>query len=576
MAAGAPLPDGTAEEAAEATRQAAALTPATPESPLETPTPVVISLPVIDSGATAQPAATDTPAPPAELVTATPLPVAIVEPTATETPPPPTPTIPPPTSTPVVSPTPTTPFALNSMRAVIDRQPAAARVGPGSFYTQTTTLPIGTQVTLLARDSTGEWLYLCCSPTNNAPTWIRSVSARPADNPALPPPLDTLNPNNIRWLTPRGPDANLAPVPVQPPVAAGEFPMFRHDTGNTARVARLPSLPLIQPWGAQAGLAGQAFTSGAVIAGGSVLAASADGHLYAFNTESGSQLWRFNLGEVVRATPLVEGTQIYVVTESGRLVALENQQSAAVQRWQVQVGGQPRGGILPAPGRILLTVQPAAGAQLLILDRSNGATLRSISVGGAQVLAPALSRQTVYVASDLVRAYDLWSGELVWQSNDPTQFTTAPLFLTPGVEAASELYVGDGQGRLFAYDANSGEPLWVAPVGGPANGLAANGSSIFVSGPGFVRAYARVRRPEGQLLWSANVAGNVPGGPIVDDVRVLVATDGGAIQYLDAVTGAVIAANVQAPPLAGPAAAVAPWLFAPGQNAVLFAARESP
>jgi hypothetical protein len=33
---------------------------------------------------------------------------------------------------------------------------------------------------------------------------------------------------------------------------------------------------------------------------------------------------------------------------------------------------------------------------------------------------------------------------------------------------------------------------------------------------------------------------------------------------------------VQAPPIGGPAAALAPWLYAPGQNAILFAAREGP
>ncbi|MGL4650193.1 MAG: PQQ-binding-like beta-propeller repeat protein [Caldilineaceae bacterium] len=551
-----------------------------PVSPLETPTQVIVSLPVVDTGGVptvAVAAATPTPTnPPVTLIPTLP-----AEPTATSTTTPsPTPTFtlapPTATATPFATPTPTVAFALNSMRGVIDRQNAISRVGPGSFYTQSATINIGTQVTLLARDTTGEWVYLCCTPGNNGPAWVRGVSARPVENPTLPPPLNELNQNDIRWLVVRGPDANQTPVPSLAPVAITDFPMFRHDRGNTARVAQLPRLPLATAWSGQSGLAGQSYTSGAVLAGNAVFAASGDGHLYAFNRDAGGQLWRFNLGEVARATPLVDGSQVYVVTESGRLFALENQGQAAAQRWMTALGGVPRSGILPAPNRLVLTMRQPDGERLVILDRGNGAVLRNVALGNAQSQAPALSAQTVYVASDLVRAYDLWSGELVWQSTEGTQYTTPPLLMVPGVEAAAELYVADTQGRLLAYDANTGQLIWAAPVGGTATGIAASGTTVFVSGPGFVRAFARVRRTEGQLLWTAGIAGNVPGGPIVDETRVLVVSDGGGVQYLDAITGALIAANVQAQPLGGAAAAVSPWLFAPGQNAVLFAAREGP
>lgn len=534
-----------------------------PELAPATPT-IAVSLPVIDVGATPT-------LPPVEQQP-TPTPPATATPTETPTP---TFTLAPPTPTATLfaTPTPTVPFALSSMNGIIDRQNAAARVGPASFYTQTATINTGTQVTLLARDQTGEWVYLCCIGANSA-AWVRGVSVRPASNPTLQPPLSTLDPNDVRWLGVRSPDASLTPVPSQPPPAAGDFAMYRSDRGNSGRVGQLPRLPLVTAWGNQAGLAGQSFTSGAVLAGNTVYAASNDGHLYAFDRDSGGQVWRFFLGEVVRATPYVDGAIVYVVTESGRLFALDNQGSSAAQRWLTTLGATPRGGILPAPGRLVLTTRLSDGERLMIIDRGNGAVLKNIGISGATSVAAALSAQTVYVASDLVRAYDLWSGELVWQSSESTQFSTAPLIMTPGVEAASELYVADMQGRLLAFDANTGVSLWAAAVGGTATGIAANSTTVFVSGSGFVRAYARARRSGDQLLWSAGTAGNVPGGPLVDETRVLVVSESGAIQYLDVVTGAVIAANVQAAPLGGPAAAVAPWLFAPGQNAVLYAARE--
>ena len=54
------------------------------------------------------------------------------------------------------------------------------------------------------------------------------------------------------------------------------------------------------------------------------------------------------------------------------------------------------------------------------------------------------------------------------------------------------------------------------------------------------------------------------------------ATDGGAFQYLDVVTGALLQGNVQSPSLGGAVAVAGPWVFVPAQSGTLFAAREQP
>ncbi len=575
--------DALATAAAQATGSTQDGLPQQPASPLDAPTAITstINLPVVEGG---QPGAAPTSVPavdaPAEIPTA----IAAAPPTDTPLPPTPIPTpiptLPPdlptlapatPTFTPVAPPV----YVVNSMAAIIDRQSGQMRVGPSSLYTQTDTIAVGTQVTLLGRDNTGEWLYVCCAPNSNNPGWMRSVSARPTLNPTLPAPLATTDPNNIRWLTVRSADANLTPVPASAPAAPNDFPMAHHDAGNTGRVPALPRLPLQLGWpaGGQAGLAGGGYTSGAIVVGNSVIATSADGHLYCFDRESGSQRWRFFVGEPMRATPLADGGLIFVITESGRLIALEDQGLQAVQRWTQALGVQPRG-MVAAAGRILLTARAADAERLLILDRGNGATLRNVNLGNAQSQIPAVGGQTVFVASDLVRAIDLFSGEVVWQTTEATSFVTPPLFSAPGVKALAELYAGDASGRLFAFDANAGTVSWIAFVGAAPTGIAANSSTLFASGPGFVRAFTRALRPEGQLLWNVSVAGTPLGGALVDDVRVFVATDGGAFQYLDVVTGALLQGNVQSPTLGGAAAVAGPWIFAPGQNGILFAARE--
>ncbi len=547
-----------------------------PISPVEPPngTPASINLPVVESPND------QTPVFPTETATF----VVVMPPTDTPTPVPPTPiaTFPPDIPTPLppsptFTPLPPPPYVVNSMTGIIDRQNGVVRLGPSSLYTQTGTIAVGTQVSLLARDVTGEWLYICCAPNTNNPGWVRSVSARATLNPTLPAPLATAEANDIRWLTVRGPDANLTPIPTSTLAPPQDFPMARHDRGNTGRVAALPRLPLQLGWppGGQAGLAGGAFSSGAIVVGTTVIAASADGHIYAFDRDTGSQRWRFFLGENVRATPLADGNLIFVVTENGRMVALEDQGQQAVQRWTQTLNLQPRG-MVAASGRIFLTGRASDAERLLILDRGNGATLRNLNLGGAQSQIPAVGGQTVYVSSDLVRAFDIFSGETVWQSGEATSFTTPPLYSSPGPAALAELYVADASGRLISIDANTGVVLWIAPVGAAATGLAANDASVFASGPGFVRAFARALRPEGQLLWNTGIAGAALGGALVDDTRVFVGTDGGAFQFLDVVTGALLQGNIQSPTLGGAVAAAGPWIFAPSQAGVLFAAREQP
>ncbi len=546
------------------------LFPPEPDTEQPTPTPNTVNLPVVGVGVVLTPTMTPIPDPPTETPTETPEPPTPTPSwTPTLAPPTPTATLPPPT--------PTTSFVVNSLRAVIERQNAVVRLGPSTLYTQTGTINVGTQVSLLARDATGDWLYACCL-ANNTPGWLRGANARPTENPTLPAPLNSSDGNDVRWLAVRGPDAALPALPVATPAPPTDWPMARRERGNGARVAQLPRLPLQSGWpaGGAVGLAGQSFTSGAIVVGGAVYAASADGHLYSFDHDTGSQRWRYNLGELVRATPLADGGLLYVVTESGRLVALEDQGAGALLRWEQAYSMQPHGGLLASAGRLVFTGRQADGERLFISDRSTGVPIRVVSVAAGALQMPAAGGQLVFLASDVLRAVDLFNSEVVWQTTDVLNYTTYPVYATPGVEALAELYVADATGRLTAFDANTGRQLWTTQLGGQASGLAVNAGSVYASGPGFVRAFARAVRSEGQLLWSAGLPGAPLGGPVVDDGRVFVATDNGAFQFLDATTGGLIVSNVQPPALGGAVAVSDSWIFAPAQNGVLYAAREQP
>lgn len=547
---------------------------------------------IVDAGAGGQPAPVETPTLVPEATT---LPIDGAEATPMETPtptllpqeaptatfvPPPTLAPPAPTNTPVPLPA----YLVGTLSAVTDRRygsPALSaltpRVGPSSIYTATAAIPFGANITLQARDTTGEWLYFCCLPNSSTPAWIRAANVSPINNPTPPPPFSGLNPNDTRWLQVRPAEPGLAPLPVNTPAPVADFPMARVDRANTGRVAQLPQLPLQIGWdpSGSAGLAGGAFTSGIMVFNANVVAASTDGHVYSFDRESGGQRWRYFVGETVTATPLALNGIIYVLTQAGEMIPLTEQgaeNSDSVWGFNLTPHGSP----VSSFGRILFTARSGDVDRLYAVDPTFGAIVQNVTITGTNVSAPSLGGQLVYVTGDRLRAHDFFNGEMVWQSTWSGTFTAPPLYASPGVDAAAEIYVVDAGGILTAFDANTGSILWQAQVGGVADGLAANATTIVATGNGFVRAFARTRRNEGQLLWQAGINGRVIGGALIDDTRVFVATDGGAFQYFDVSTGALIQGNVAAPQIGAAVAVSGPWIFVPTVNGVVYSARQVP
>lgn len=554
------------------------------DSPLETPVPAIpevepsptdmeIQLPIIDQGGAT--ATWTLPAPNVELPTLVPAdtPTETWTPSPTFTPEPPTFT-----PTPVSTPTPTTPFSVQSLAAqVIGSGEASVRIGPSSLYTQTATIANGAAITLLNRDQSGEWIWFCCVPGTNNPAWIRSANVRPVGNPTLIPPRETANANDAMWLAERPVDGALTPIPTSVPAGSTDFPMWRVDKRNSGRVVAVPPLPYVFAWpaGGQAGVAGQAYTSSAIVGGQSVLAASADGHLYAFDRDSGSQRWRHYLGEQVRVAPMVEGSSIHLLSTSGRLTVLEDQGQTAAVRFQRDFNMEPHGGLIAASNRIVFTGRQGDGEHLWIVEKTTGNVLENVVLGNATVLIPAVGGQLVYVVSDVIRAYDIFTGDIVWQASVGASITSPPLYLSPGPNTTAELYVADEQGRVSALDANNGLVLWTASINGVATGLAGNDSMVFASGNGLLRALLRHKRAEGQLIWQAGLPGNVPGGVIVDSGRVLAVAEGGNIQVFDATNGSIGVAEIQVGALGGSAAVSPPYVFIPTQSGILYAVRSS-
>lgn len=533
-------------------------------SPVETPTPTPM---LIAEVPTALPTSTETPtATPTEIPTETPtLPVDTPSPVPTETLVPPTPT---PTLTPIP---PGQPFVVGSLKGFIGEQSTALRLGPSNIYSVTTnSLAPNTEINIIGRNPSGEWLYICC--LDNQPYWVRQAYARPSGNTLQPGAPEDSNPNDVRWLPTQAPPSYLPPLPTAVPPGPDDFPLYRFDRQGQGRVD-IPNPPFNYGWvDISAGQAGQGFGSPAAVVNSSVLAGSADNHLYSFQRLNGGQLWRFKLGDnpgqQVTQAPMIYQGEIFIADQNRTIYALEDHGGSVTEIWRVEVP-QP---VLSSFNIYSDTLFVATGEgnthNLLALDRDNGALLRSFAATGPGMHYPIIGDQLVYVADRVVTALDVINGERVWEHPNVENIVAGPVYASPGPNALAELYFVADNRRIYALDANTGVELWNVDNRDPATSLAINDTMLFVAGNGYLRAYQRQNQSE---VWSVNINGQVLGGPLVDARHVLVVTQPGNVHIFDTQTGSSTYGSLIPAPAGGAPAVSGPWIFIPGANGRVYA-----
>lgn len=329
-------------------------------------------------------------------------------------------------------------------------------------------------------------------------------------------------------------------------------------------------------------------TSAPVLAGGLVLERTGDGSLSAFDAATGARVWSVDVGRApllgLDFAPVVVGDTAYLTDWSGTVQALDVATSAS--RWTAPLGASDsrrhrtpddtlEGG---RPLAVDDTTVYAAGARLVALDRSSGATRWSapISFGYSQ---PVRVDDAVVVGSERnVTAFDARTGASRWVDHVRVRPTDdAPLagrrvaqgegvLVTTGTErfglrmldsrsgtfvrgvSVGELNlfgsvpVVDGQtayvrgSALYAIDTATGNTLWSTDIGGPATfdfAPAALTPTLVITPGGDGRLHA-IDRADGAERWAV---GRRPHGkckesgaaiaPAVDGTRMIVASGDG-------------------------------------------------
>ncbi len=304
------------------------------------------------------------------------------------------------------------------------------------------------------------------------------------------------------------------------------------NTLNTSSVATLGPL-----WEVPAGT-----DSSAVIAGGRVLVASANGlGIQALSVLNGALKWSALTTAVFDTTPAISGTQLYVGSLEGAIEGTMyalNATTGAVA-WSTPIGSNIESSPVVVGNTVYVGCDNGnvyAFAATTSGQTAGGSILWTYATGGAVISSPAVVNNVVYEGSGDANIYALnaASGSLIWK-----YATSGPVYGNPAV-AGGVVYVGSADGYLYAIKAATGGLVWRENTGAAitSSPAYAEGTVYIGNDSGELLAY---NAHTGALQWSVNFpnAFNL-GGPSVANGVVYAAAEEGTLYALDAATGALL------------------------------------
>lgn len=265
--------------------------------------------------------------------------------------------------------------------------------------------------------------------------------------------------------------------------------------------------------------------------------------------------WRFETKSVVRSTPAVTATRVFIGSGDSALYALDRANGHLV--WKFAAGGPVHSSPAVARG---LVIAATHNGRIFAVDESTGRLRWSMQTGpvlpqnltpaGAWDLytsSPVLTGETILIGSGdgNVYALDLTSGKERWRVK-----TNGRVRATPSVQDGVAV-VGSFDGRVYAIDVATGQTRWVYRTEGDSIDLKKAGydrraiqSSAAIAG-GMVFFGSRddgfyaLDFATGERKWrSSHRTSWVVGSPAVRDGRAYIgSSDGHFIQAVDVANG---------------------------------------
>ncbi|HYB23087.1 MAG TPA: PQQ-binding-like beta-propeller repeat protein [Solirubrobacteraceae bacterium] len=314
------------------------------------------------------------------------------------------------------------------------------------------------------------------------------------------------------------------PTPKLPAGAAGGFawPLYGYDTAHTRffPASERVRAPFRTLWVHNAH---SLLEFPPVMYGERIFQLSDDAVLTALDKRNGRVLWSRRLGQLSASSPAVTANTVYAtILESGhpyspgRVFALNSADGAV--RWWRGLPAPSESSPLVDDGRVYFGSQSGL---VYALDDRTGAVVWTYQAAGAVKASPTLAGGVLYFGdySGHLQALSARSGRALWVSAAEGALLGNGTFYSTAAVIYGRVFLGNTNGRVYAFDAASGGLDWAVQTGAyvysspavtDAPGL---GPTVYIGS--YSGSFYALNARSGHVSWSLEAGGRISGSPTI-------------------------------------------------------------
>jgi outer membrane protein assembly factor BamB len=206
-----------------------------------------------------------------------------------------------------------------------------------------------------------------------------------------------------------------------------------------------------------------------VIGGDRIFQLGDDAVLRAIDKLTGHTIWSRSLGGLSASAPAVAGTVVYATVLSrdgrnggGRAYALNVANGATI--WSRDLSSASESSPLVDDGKVFFGSQ---NGTVYALNATNGSVIWTYHASGAVKASPTLSGGILYFGdySGHVQAVGERAGRRIWTSSSEGALLGSGTFYSTPAVFYGRVFLGNTDGRVYAYDAATGKLDWAVQTG---------------------------------------------------------------------------------------------------------------
>jgi outer membrane protein assembly factor BamB len=247
------------------------------------------------------------------------------------------------------------------------------------------------------------------------------------------------------------------------------------------------------------------------------------GVLNAIDKRTGHVIWSRRLGRLSASSPAVTANTVYVTILSsghpknpGRAIAL-NTANGAIRWWRALASPSESSPLIDR-GRLFFGSQ---NGTVYALNDSNGTLLWTYHARGAVKASPTLSDGVLYFGdySGRLQAISEQTGRALWVSKSEGALLGSGTFYSTAAVVYGRVFLGNTDGRVYAYDASTGKLDWAVQTGAYVYASPAVTNAPGIGPTLYLGSYNGIfyalNARTGQISWQFNAHGRISGSATI-------------------------------------------------------------